>query len=78
MLKTGLLWFDDNPQRPFDAKLERAVAYYAVKYGQPPNVCYVHPTCLPQASPVIAAVEVRAAQDILPHHFMLGVARVAD
>jgi len=74
MLKIGLLWLDDNPQRPFGAKIERAAAYYATKYGQTPNVCYVHPSCLPQPAPEGTTIAVRVAQDILPHHFLLGVA----
>jgi len=78
MLKVGLLWFDDTPQRPFNIKIERAMVYYAAKYGRLPNVCYVHPSCLPQPAPEAPAIAVRAAQDVLPHHFMLGVAQAAD
>jgi len=26
-LRTGMLWYDDTPGRPFDAKIELAVKY---------------------------------------------------
>jgi len=78
MLKTGLLWFDDDPRRPFSVKIERAAAYYTAKYGRAPNVCYVHPSCLPQPAPEPACVAVHSAPDILPHHFMLGVAPTGE
>lgn len=62
MIRIGLLWFDGDPRRSFDAKIEQAAARYRVKFGQEPNVCYVHPSCLPTdavagaaSSPAIAA-----------------------
>ncbi len=82
MIRIGLLWFDGDPRRSFDAKIEQAVARYRVKFGQEPNVCYVHPSCLPAdlaaaaapagAAAALRAIQVRTARDILPNHFMLG------
>lgn len=78
MMQVGLLWLDDSPNVPFWQKLERAADYYKSKYGRVPNVCYVHPSCLPcrQAglpeSSQNGKITVRSAPDILPHHFWLG------
>ena len=70
-MQIGLLWLDDSPNIPFGKKLERAADYYKSKYGRVANVCYVHPSCLPE-SPQNGKIAVRAAPDILPHHFWLG------
>ncbi|NLG28136.1 MAG: hypothetical protein GX557_09505 [Chloroflexi bacterium] len=72
MIHIGLLWFDDHQERPFEARIEKAVARYVAKFGHAPNVCYVNPGCLPQPAVAPASLEVRTARDILPNHFMLG------
>ena len=43
-MKTGLLWFDDDPRRQLEDKVLRAAAHYERKYGQVPNLCFVHPS----------------------------------
>jgi hypothetical protein len=72
MIRIGMLWLDDNTRSSFSAKLQQAMSYYEGKYGQPPNVCYVHPSCLPEDVSNIP-IPVRTAKDILPHHFLFGV-----
>jgi len=70
MIRIGLLWFDGDPRRSFDSKIEPAVERYRTKFGHEPNVCYVHPSCLPTDTQ--SALQLRTARDILPNHFMLG------
>ena len=43
-MKTGLLWFDDDPRKELEEKVLRAAAHYERKYGQAPNLCFVHPS----------------------------------
>ncbi|MFP3897336.1 MAG: hypothetical protein ACLFV5_10950 [Anaerolineales bacterium] len=71
-IKTGMLWFDNTKKRSFDAKVERATQHYKEKYRRSPDICYVHPSCLPGDVPS-NGVEILAAEDILPHHFWLGM-----
>jgi hypothetical protein len=82
-MKTGLLWFDDDPRRKLEEKVQRAAAHYERKYGQVPDLCYVHPSALDNGngkrgkrSDVMKAgeVEVRAGRSVLLHHFWLGMA----
>lgn len=42
-MRTGLLWYDDDPQRPLEAKISLAAERYLDKYGRLPDTCYVHP-----------------------------------
>lgn len=70
-MDVGLLWHD-NGAEDLAAKLSRAVACYRARFGQPPNVCYVHPTALPNGDKKIGAIQVRSSSRILRHHLWLG------
>jgi hypothetical protein len=76
-MDTGLLWFDDNSQRGIEEKVLRAAAHYQRKYGQMPNLCFVHPGMLKgngkRKTLQAGEVEVRPGRAILPDHFWLGV-----
>ncbi len=81
-MKTGLLWFDDDPRRQLEEKVMRAAIHYERKYGRPPTLCFVHPSTLNgngkhgKQGDVRKAgeVEIRPGRSVLPDHFWLGVA----
>lgn len=75
MMKTGLLWFDNDSGRDLAAKVTRAAAHYQRKYGQAPQLCYVNPTTLNGSADSlrVAGVMVVPSRTVLPHHFWLGV-----
>jgi len=73
-MNIGMLWFDNDPKTALDDKILRAATYYQNKYGQAPNVCFVHPSMLPETSKKNAGnVEVRKSRSVLVNHFWLGV-----
>lgn len=83
-MNIGMLWFDNDPKRDFVSKVSRAAAFYHQKYGQTPNICFVHPKMLPatgeqlfndgeQKKFMAGTVEVRPAPSVLPNHFWIGV-----
>jgi hypothetical protein len=43
-MKIGMLWFDNDPKADLKIKIERAASYYSKKYGQSPNLCFIHPS----------------------------------
>lgn len=43
-MNTGVLWYDDDPTRTLDKKVQRACAAYAQKFGVAANTVYVHPS----------------------------------
>lgn len=77
-MKIGMLWYDDSPRRSFQDKVAQAINYYRAKYGRLPNTCYVHPSCLPDEGDAACGLKLVGAEDILPHHFWLGVAPVTS
>ena len=76
-MKQGLLWFDNDPKRSLEEKIVQAAERYAQKFGQQPNTCYVNPQMVvgKGARKVLKKVRVVTAQNILPHHFWLGITR---
>jgi hypothetical protein len=73
-LQVGMLWFDNAPDRPLPAKLSLAARHYEQKYGRAPNVCYLNLNTPGHDQGDAAGLRLHAANDILPHHFWLGVA----
>lgn len=81
-MKTGLLWFDDDPHKQLEEKVERAALHYERKYGCLPTLCFVHSSVLgdngqhAKQSDVkkVGSVEIRTGRSVLPGHFWLGVA----
>ncbi len=71
-MNIGMLWFDNDPKTDLGAKIARAADYYLKKYGQRPDLCFIHPSLLTQ--PVRSeGIEIRPNQSILPHHLWLGI-----
>ncbi len=79
-MQTGLLWFDDTPNRELKVKIEEAARRYWQKFGVPPDTCYVNDAALKGSelrvalsSPQGPPLRVVPASNILAHHFWVGV-----
>jgi len=81
MMHVGMLWFDNDTKSGLDNRVERAAQYYQRKYGQTPNMCFVHPSMLASSAPDIGAVlnahgvQVKPLSTVLPNHFWIGINR---
>ncbi|HLE03862.1 MAG TPA: hypothetical protein VI729_04510 [Anaerolineales bacterium] len=73
-MKIGMLWFDNDPKADLKVKIERAASYYSKKYGQAPNLCFVHPSMAPAPNGKPDSIEIRANRSVRPNHFWIGVA----
>ncbi|HVN56149.1 MAG TPA: hypothetical protein VMT46_17590 [Anaerolineaceae bacterium] len=72
-MNTGMLWFDNDPKSDLSVKIQRAAEYYLKKYGENPDLCFVHPSMLGETAPRAGKIEVRSNRAILPHHFWIGI-----
>jgi hypothetical protein len=73
-MEIGLLWYDNRP-RDLEVLIAEAVKGYYKRFpGVEPNVCYVHPSTLPEgvAEQQVGAILVRASGKILKYHFWIG------
>jgi hypothetical protein len=73
MMKIGMLWYDNDVKSDLAVKIERAMSYYREKYGDTPNLCFVHPSMLAEKDLNGTAIEVRTTRSVLPNHFWLGI-----
>jgi len=71
----GMLWFDNDKKADLHTKIVRAVTYYQDKYGEAPNLCFIHPGMLPENGngSQVGEIEIRTSNTMLPHHFWIGV-----
>jgi hypothetical protein len=72
-MNIGMLWFDNDAKTDLSAKIKRAAIYYKDKYGQSPNLCFVHPSMMKTSPASDDAIELRTTRSVLPNHFWLGV-----
>ena len=77
-MNTGMLWFDNDSKSELGSKIERAASYYYKKYGQAPNLCFVHPSMLTGTAPKPGKIEVRSNRSVLPNHFWIGIQVSSD
>jgi len=76
-MKTGMLWMDKEPDGALEVKIRRAVRYYQQRFGQLPNLCFVHPSLLlGQAEGDIfedaLGIEVLGSQHLEPEQLWVG------
>ena len=72
-MKTGMLWFDNDPKTNLETKILKAAQYYERKYGQNPTLCFVHPSMLNDQTIDRKEVEIRSSTKVLPNHLWLGI-----
>ena len=81
-MKSGLLWYDNDPRRPLEDKIGQAARRYHEKYGSWPNTCFVHPQAVGSGEDQDLSIQgpekkqgtihVLSAANVLLHHFWLG------
>jgi len=72
-MEISMLWFDNDPATELDTKVASAAKYYASKYGEIPNLCFIHPSSLMEnAKSNIDDLELISSFYVLPHHFWIG------
>lgn len=84
-MKVGLLWYDSDPRRQLEDKIDRAAERYREKFGRWPNTCFVHPGAMDGQAPRVLSIAARgsrirvmSAPNILLHHLWLGISKGED
>ncbi len=74
-MKTGLLWYDDDPKKSFWEKVGQAAERYRERFGRPANACFVNPVSLPSERGEDQGMKVAPLPTILPNHFWVGISK---
>jgi len=72
-VEIGMLWFDNDSKSDLSNKVKKAADYYRRKFGQDPNLCYVHPSMIPGECVKTGNISVCSNHTIIPNHFWIGV-----
>jgi hypothetical protein len=72
-MNIGMLWYDNDPQKTLDDKVDQAATYYHEKYGKSPDLCFVHPSMAAEDPRNEGTVEIRSSGSVLPNYFWIGV-----
>ncbi len=80
-----MLWYDDDPKRSLEEKLARAIEYMRRKYGQVPELCFVHPSATsgrPGEQPIVTVdgmkIKLAPQRRVLRNHFSLVIPDMSD
>jgi hypothetical protein len=75
-MKSGMLWYDNDPHISLPVKIDRAAEYYRRKYGSIPTLCMVNPSMLADSPDLNASASgkltVQPHRAILPGHLWIG------
>lgn len=71
-MREGLLWFDDDPRRRLEEKIEQAAARYRQKFGALPDVCYVNDKAIDKTEVRVGGVNVLPMHTVRPDYFWIG------
>lgn len=72
-VKSGWMWFDNDPKTSLDDKLRQASERYRQKFGQKPRLCYVNGSALADSQSAGGALQMRSAGNVSPGYFLFVV-----
>jgi len=72
-MESGMLWFDSDTKLDLRTKVKQAADYYQKKYGQEPNLCFVHPAVLVSEKEETGPIKIYPNKLIIQNHFWIGI-----
>lgn len=72
-MKEGLLWFDNDPRRKLNDKIDQAARRYQTKFGQKPTTCYLNESDFEGEAKTNNGIRLMPTRDVQRHHFWIGV-----
>ncbi|HSM25339.1 MAG TPA: hypothetical protein VK856_10785 [Anaerolineaceae bacterium] len=72
-MTTGMIWFDNDPQKNIYEKIQTAIRYYQIKFGGQPTICFLSPKLKDNLADTGFGIEVDYNLNLSPDHIWLGV-----
>ena len=69
------VWYDDNPKKTIETKIDEAIDRYTERYGRPPAVCMLNDGIPARDYADLTAtshVQVMAAKNVPQNYFWVG------
>lgn len=72
-MATGMIWFDNDPHKNINEKINFAVQYYQKKFGSDPTVCFLNPKFRDKLSVSNSRIEFDFNIGLSPDHIWIGL-----
>ena len=70
-MQEGMLWYDNENQKEMREKISNAVDFFQAKYGQLPDICYVHPEEFVSEIVIDEKIKIQPNERVIKHHIWL-------
>jgi len=72
-MATGMIWFDNDPQKSINEKINFAIQYYQKKFGSEPTLCFLHPIFMDKTLDLNSNIEFNFNKNLSPDHIWVGM-----
>jgi len=74
-MNIGLMWFNNDPMKTRNTKIDEAADFYQKKYGIRPNLAWVNPVEMPDGAvnTTPGGVNVKISRSIIPNNYWIGM-----
>jgi hypothetical protein len=72
-MATGMIWFDNDPHKNINEKIQLAIQYYQRKFGSQPTICFLNPKFREKLLETESKIEVDFNFGLSPDHIWLGM-----
>lgn len=72
-MATGMIWFDNDPQKNINEKIQMAIRYYQNKFGSQPTICYLNPKLQDKFIENEPDIEFDYNLNLSPDHIWVGI-----
>lgn len=74
----GLIWFDNDPNKSLETKMQEGIAAFTKKRELAPNVIYVSPSTVGDSPlPVLPGIDIVVKRNIKLNDFLIGLRDVS-
>jgi hypothetical protein len=72
-MTTGMIWFDNDPQKNINEKIRNAIKYYQNKFGSQPTICYINPKLQEKFLESEQEIEISFNNNLSPDYIWVGL-----
>ena len=75
-MSTGMIWFDNDPHKNINEKVQYAIHYYQQKFGSVPTLCFLHPKFKDKQLEFFSEIEFKYNRGLSPDHIWVGMRQI--
>lgn len=68
-----MIWFDNDPQKNINEKINMAIKYYQKKFGSQPTICFLNPKLQEKFLENEQDIEINYNINLSPDYIWVGI-----